>query len=329
MRALNLFLLLLSIVASFSLNCQQDRSTCDLKTVYKTLRTPEFNQAWANYKRTGANNPYYKLVDDLYTQNSSVATYVKNITNNMRTSIMSPAEKQLFDKHQQLQKEEIDFLIKINNNQPSTISASTNLEHLSTDIINIAQRLKFPFSLNINLHDTNTSFGDCTLTNNPFLLVLNKGIDANINLYLKDLDSLQAHPYWRLPVKKESQNKLILGCLLHELAHMHYLHSIEDQMIFTRLSRKHIQEYEADWYWARKNKNYASLLENLSHKQNIVLNIPSCESHPATKDRYKNLKEIHRLKEAESRWIWGPKGYEKYGDPAYEKAFINWSEKQK
>jgi len=329
MRALNLIIMLFPIISNFSLYCQQDGQNCDLKTVYKTLRTPGFNQAWESHKNSySKSNPYDQLIDRLYEQNSSVATYVKDITKNMRADMMSPAEKQLFDKHKELQKEEIDLLIKTNNNQPSAITASSDLEDLSTDIIDVAQRLKFPFSLNIDLQEKNKSFSDCVLANNSFLL-LGTRIEATLNLYLKDFDTLHARTYWGLPIKKESQNKLILGCLLHELAHLHYLHPIEDQRIFTRLSRKHVQEYEADWYWARKNKYYASLLENLSRKQNIFLNISSCESHPATKDRYKNLKEIRRLKEAESRWIWGPKGYEKYGDPAYEKAFINWSEKQK
>jgi len=104
---------------------------------------------------------------------------------------------------------------------------------------------------------------------------------------------------------------------------------MERQLCLLNSTLHHIQEYEADWYWARKNKQYAITLATFGGLlKGNVYNRLSSDTHPSSVDRYQNLKEIRRLKEAESRWIWGPKGYEKYSDPAYEKAFSNWSEKQ-
>lgn len=334
MRALNLFLLLLSIVASFSLYCRQDRHNTGPQTVYHTVRTAAFNQAWKNHKqRASKPNPYDQLVDNLMQKNSSVASYVKNITKHMRDNTLEKnydnEVKELFYEYKQHKSHLLKVLNKYSD-KPSEVFLEKNelqeLKEIHPKIQTTINQIKFPLFALLSLHNPDSSFAECDSTTKLEDMTDYNGVLAAIRMNSADFYHLQANYKLGLPVDKDLHNTHIFAAFLHELGHIKYLHSYEKAFHF---QLPHVQEYEADWYWARKNKQYAHALESLFRAFKKTKNTTTSDTHPSDEDRHKNLKEIRRLKEAESRWIWGPKGYEKYGDPAYEKAFINWSEKQK
>lgn len=72
------------------------------------------------------------------------------------------------------------------------------------------------------------------------------------------------------------------------------------------------------------NKEFASkIIDALELKRNNG----SDDLHPPTELTFRCATLIGGFYAAQSRWIWGPKGYEQYGDPAYERAFVNHMEK--
>ena len=330
MRILIVISLMFGIYSNVHCQKNQDNDG-DLKTVYKTLRTPAFNQAWENYKSTDANNPYDQIVDDLYTQNSSVATYVKDITKKMRTRVIQPisnpqSEEFLNQKMASVSEPQIIYDDAITKKQFANIS-DTLSDALKR--INYCQDVYIKTSPNnvdmplaetaykVEVKDGSIHCKNTSITINPKLLAILQ--EGHFFYVIKEAG---------LWPKSKIQDKYLLPVILHEIAHLRYWprHGF-GQYCYPDLQLSRVREYEADWYWARKNKHYASLLEIFYLRSKQMINAPA-DTHPSDQDRCKSLKEIRRLKEAESRWLWGPKGYEKYGDPAYEKAFIKWSEKQ-
>lgn len=321
----SLFFLILFSLFSCRVHCQNNKfqwpanTIYGLRTVYKCLRTSEFNQQWENHKKYNDPNPYDQLVNGLMQINSSIASYITDTTQSMRADITQdkPHEKKTkFTKN--ATSCGLNFC-KTSDVPDIEINATDlgNIEDIENDIKKAIQKVNYSAPINFLVSpDHNLKFAQVSFVQQNDVEKLN----PTITIFPYGLRLLQD--------SKNIQSKDILACILHELAHIKYRRMHNDHCYVTDPCLSHLQEFEADWYWARKNTKYALSLENFFRK---IANLHWGESadHPSARERYKNLKEIRRLKEAESRWIWGPKGYEKYGDPAYEKAFINWSEKQK
>ncbi|MFA6065899.1 MAG: hypothetical protein WC707_01835 [Candidatus Babeliaceae bacterium] len=94
------------------------------------------------------------------------------------------------------------------------------------------------------------------------------------------------------------------------------------------------KEYFADQYFARKKLEYALKIEDMLFRMSKDEKFnKEVKSHgygmAPLKSRYEAVREIRRLLEAEQRWYAGPQGYEKYSEPAYDKAYYAWAEKNK
>lgn len=88
---------------------------------------------------------------------------------------------------------------------------------------------------------------------------------------------------------------------------------LDQSLSFKNLYNFHEEYVDSDV--ARQSIDHAQLMENY------------CEKY--AKHRVNKITDIKRLLEAEQRWYYGPKGYQKYGDPAYELAWIAACEKNK
>ena len=136
----------------------------------------------------------------------------------------------------------------------------------------------------------------------------------------------------------------IPGFLAHEFTHLKKYHPLKLTMIYRFLEFKeitpsacpafqrlsHSYEFEADQLYATTNVANARIMENFTKvvlSQNI--NVEGTATHPATAIRHKAVKEIRKMMEAQDRWYAGPKGYKKYGKPAFERMWDRRCENQK
>ena len=95
----------------------------------------------------------------------------------------------------------------------------------------------------------------------------------------------------------------------------------------------HFREYQADQDPASKSITVAHDIEKeakalisypnyIANKYKVsIANLEDSPDHPSSKKRHEAVKDIRKLLEAQQRWYAGPKGYEKYGQPAYDRMF--------
>ena len=124
-----------------------------------------------------------------------------------------------------------------------------------------------------------------------------------------------------------------MGTLAHELTHLKKYHSTELKE-FIKILPNHVHadtspawralihryEYEGDQLYATTNVFNAYIMERMTKACVSRQRYPwrDSTSHPASTLRYKAVKEIRKMMEAQYRWYAGPKGYKKYGEPAFE-----------
>ena len=129
--------------------------------------------------------------------------------------------------------------------------------------------------------------------------------------------------------------------MLHQYAIVNYLIANEDKKVHVEKFLKKIKtskqekalnyfhEYQADQDPASKNLTSASEIEKVAkiyidHKDQPF---HDSQTHPAFLQRYTALRDIRELLQAQHRWYMGPKGYEKYGQPAFERMWDKACEK--
>ena len=287
-------------------------------------------RAHVPWRKDSIKGLYIGLIDALQDQNKTVHDYVKEKHKEEHTEAVKIIQKEfgLTDEKVKTVDEYIQAVKERDKLQPNTpiIFVKSNNENvnlnLNKKIAEMCQQYKLKFPLKIKHDESQKSSGASHRIKDN---CETGGVKIIIGSDISGHDDYVSN-----------------AVILHEITHLKKYHVVERlawasilSLTYKQVNKSspfnkllHLHEYQADQHNA--SKNVASTREMESFLK--YTRRPFCtwsNSHPSDESRHIAVKDIRKQLEAEQRWYAGPKGYAKYGEPAFERMWDRQYENQR